>query len=88
MRILNICFFASANEIGILILYFTKLISEFKKIGKHCKIFSLLYKTFMSKQRIFPLSRKSLPLIPTPHFLEKIFHPHPYCQIRGTQEPL
>ena len=88
MRILNICVFASANDTGILILYFTKLISKFKKIGKHCKIFCLLYKTFMSKQRISPLSRQSLPLIPTLPFLEKIFHPHPYCQITGTQEPL
>ena len=22
---------------------------------------------------------------PTPPFLEKLFHPHPYCQIRGSQ---
>ena len=24
----------------------------------------------------------------TPPFLRKIFHPHPYCQIRGSQFPL
>ena len=46
--------FASANEIAALILYFAKLISEFKKPGKYCKYFCLLYKNFMSKQRIPP----------------------------------
>ena len=34
----------------------------------------------MSKQRIPPFS-------PTPTFLGKIFHPQPYCQIRGNQPP-
>ena len=24
---------------------------------------------------------------PTPPFLGKVFHPHPYCQIRGSQSP-
>ena len=33
-----------------------------------------------------PLSKQS-PISPTPTFLEKIFHPYPYCHIRGSQSP-
>ena len=33
-------------------------------------------------------SKESLPFLTIAPFLEKIFHPHPYCQIRGTQSPL
>ena len=55
MWILNICTFASASEIGALILYSTKLILKIqKKTGKHCKSFCLFYKNFMSEQRIPP----------------------------------
>ena len=46
----------------------------FIKISCQSKEFSAL-----SKQPSFSL---------TPPFLEKIFHPHLYCQIRGTQSPL
>ena len=35
----------------------------------------------MLRQRIPRFSRN-------PRFLEKIFHPHPYSQIRGSQSPL
>ena len=89
MSILNICVFATASEIGALILYFTKLIFriEKKKTGNHCKFFCLLYKNFMSKQRISPFLDNP-PFSPTPPFLEKIFHPHPNCQIRGIRFPL
>ena len=45
-----------------------------------------LCKNFMSKQRIPFLN--NLPFNPTPPILEKIFHPHPYCQIRGSQSSL
>ena len=38
--------------------------------------------SYQSKES--PLSKQS-PFSPTPPFLEKIFHPHPYCQIRGSQ---
>ena len=86
MRMWNICAFASASEIGALILYFTKL-WEFKKTGKHCKYFCLLYKNFKSKQKISPFLNNPT-FSSTPPFLEKIFHPHTYCQIRGTQSPL
>ena len=39
------------------------------------------YKNFMLKQRTISPFRPALP------FLEKIFHPNPYCQIRGSQFP-
>ena len=58
-----------------------------KKTGNHCKFFCLLYKNFMSKQRISPFLDNP-PFSPTPPFLEKIFHPHPNCQIRGIRFPL
>ena len=61
---------------------------ELKKTGKHCKYFYLLYKNFMSKQSIPPLSKQPPAFSPTPPFLEKKFHPHTYCQKRGTQSPL
>ena len=56
--------------------------------------FCLLNKNFLSKQRILPfLSNPPPNLHPPPFsrtapFLEKIFYPHTYCQIRGTQSPL
>ena len=44
----------------------------------------------MLKQRIPPFLN-NLPLLlqlpPTPSFPEKIFNPHPYCKIRGSQSP-
>ena len=58
-----------------------------KKTGNHCKFFCLLYKNFTSKQRISPFLDNP-PFSPTPPFLEKIFHPHPNCQIRGIRFPL
>ena len=85
MQILNKCVFASASEIGALILYFTKLILGIQKNWKVLYIF-LPYKNFMSKQRILPFI-KNPPFSPTPPFLGKIFHPNPFCQIRGTQSP-
>ena len=36
----------------------------------------------MSNQRIPPT------FLTIPPFLEKIFHLHPYCQVKGTQSPL
>ena len=48
--------FASASEIGALILYFTKLILRIqKKLESIVNIFCPLYKNFMSKKRIPPL---------------------------------
>ena len=38
----------------------------------------------MSKQRM-TLFLNDLPFSPTPLFLEEIFNPHPYCQIRESQ---
>ena len=41
----------------------------------------------MSKQKISPFY--TIPSFsPTPPFLEKAFHPHPYFRIRGSQTPL
>ena len=34
-----------------------------------------------------PLSKESPSFSPTPPFLEKIFHLHPYCQTTGSQSP-
>ena len=42
------------------------------------------YLIFISNQRILPFLDNP-PYSQTPPFPEKIFHPHPYCQIRGTQ---
>ena len=76
---LNICVFASASEIGALILYFTKLIQK-KALKSILNVFVFFIKT--------SCQGKESPLYPTPPFLEKIFHRHPYCQIGGTQSPL
>ena len=35
----------------------------------------------------FHVKAKNRLLSPTAPFLEKIVHPHPYCQIRGSQSP-
>ena len=85
MWILKICFFPSASENQALDFIFHKTSFEnYKKTGKHCKYFCLFYKNLMSKQRIPPF--QTIPLFgPTLPFLEKIFHPHPYCQIKGSQ---
>ena len=42
----------------------------------------------MSKQSIPPLSKQPPAFSPTPPFLEKKFHSHPYRQKGGTQSPL
>ena len=52
MRILNICVFTYANEIGALILYFRKLILRIKKNWKARKISS------QSKESLPPFSRQ------------------------------
>ena len=57
MQILNMCVFASTNEIGALILQFKKMSGQ----------------------------SKNPPFSPTTLFLENVFRPHPYCQIRGTE---
>ena len=58
---------------------------EFRKTGKHCKYFCILKISCQSKESRPFLDNPTF--IPTPPFLEKILHPHPYCQIRGTQSP-
>ena len=70
----------STSENGALNLYFKKKkkILAKKQAAKHCKYSCLFYKN----QR-----KESLPFSPTPPFLEKIFYPHVYCQIRGSQSP-
>ena len=50
-----------------------------EKIGKYFDIVAFFKKKFMIKQRITLLSNSCLS--------RKIFHPHPYYQIRGSQCP-
>ena len=52
-----------------------------KKLQKHCRF----YENFMAKQTSPSFLNNPL-FSPTPPFLEKIFHPHPYCQIRELEE--
>ena len=88
MWILNICVFASTSENEVLIFYFKKIILKIEKeLLSTVYVFVFFYKKFMSKQRIPPFYTIP-PFSPTLPFLEKIFHPHPYCQIRGSQSPL
>ena len=47
-----------------------------------------VFSTKISCQSKNPPFLNNSPLSPTPPFLEKIFHSHHYCQIRGTQSPL
>ena len=78
MWILNICVFASASETEALILFHKTNFGNSRKLESIVNIFVLFIK-------ISCQSKESPPFGPTPPFLEKIFHPHPYCQIRGTQ---
>ena len=39
-----------------------------------------------SKEPPLPPLSKQFPFSPTPPFLEKIYHPHPYCHTWGTQD--
>ena len=87
MWILDICIFTSTSENGVLILHIKKIILKIKKKMQSTVNTFAFFIEFMSKQRN-PLSKQSLPFSPTPPFLEKIFHCHPYCQIRGSQFPL
>ena len=81
MRILNICVFTSASEIGALILYFKKLILRIKKkTGKQQKFH------VKAKNPSHPFLDNTL-FSSTAPFLQKIFQPHPYCQLRGTKSP-
>ena len=77
MLICNICAFASASEIGALILYSTKLtLGIQKKNWKALSIFLSCLKKFRVK------ATKQIPFLnnpsfsQTPPFLEKMFHPH------------
>ena len=52
--------------------------------NEHFNIFVFFFFNFMSKPRVAPFLNNP-PFIPALLFLEKIFHPHSYCQIRGSQ---
>ena len=77
MWILNIFVFGFASENGTLILCCKKITLSFVK-------------KFDAKAKSPPPSpfSKQFPFSPTPPFLEKIYHPHPYCHTWGTQPPL
>ena len=77
MWILNIFVFGFASENGTLILCCKKITLSFVK-------------KFDAKAKSPPPSpfSKQFPFSPTPPFLEKIYHPHPYCHTWGTQTPL
>ena len=80
MWILNICLFTS----GALILYFAKLILRIqKKLESIINIFIFFIKISCKAKN--PPFLDNTPLSPTPPFLQKIFDPHSYCQIRGTK---
>ena len=85
---LNLCVntrvFSSISENGALILYFKQNHFEnLKKLQSIVNIFVFFVKiSCQSKES--PLSKQS-PFSPIPSFLEKIFHPHPYCKIRESQ---
>ena len=49
---------------------------------------SFLYSTFLWKFNIKVKNPPLPPLSSIPPFLQKIFHPHPYCKIWGSQSPL
>ena len=49
---------------------------------------NIIYMFSTSENRALIYISKKIIFHSTPPFLEKIFHPHPYCQIRGCQSPL
>ena len=59
--------------------YVSKKFWKFKEIGNSFNIFVFFIKKFMSKQIIYPFLHNPL-FSPTPPFLEKLFHLHPYCK--------
>ena len=56
-----------------------------KKLESIVNIFVFFIKISCQNKKS-SLSKPS-PFKPTPPFLEKMFHPHSYCQVRGTQSP-
>ena len=84
MKILNIWVFACTSENGAPILHFKK--NDFKT-GKHFNVFVIFIKISCQITKIYmsTLLSKQYPFSPTHPFPEGIFHPHPYCQIRGSQ---
>ena len=84
MWILNICVFASTSENEALIFYFKKIILKIKKNCLALSIFLSFFIKILCQSKEFPLSTQST-LKSNPSLLEKIFHPHPHCQIRGSQ---
>ena len=50
-------------------------------------VFVFFKKICQSEEPPLPLSKLFPPVSPIPPFLEKIFHPHPNFQIRGSQPP-
>ena len=86
MRILTIWAFASISENGALDIIFQKNNTEnLKKLEIAVNIFVFFIKTSCQCKES-TLSKQS-PFSLTPSFLE-MFHPHPYCQIKGSQSPL
>ena len=86
MRILTIGAFASISENGALDIIFQKNNMEnLKKLEIAVNIFVFFIKTSCQCKES-TLSKQS-PFSLTPSFLE-MFHPHPYCQIKGSQSPL
>ena len=70
----------------------SKFIIKLLKIPKNWKALFLMFLSFFKKicqseEPPLPLSKQFPPFSPIPPFLEKIFHPHPNFQIRGSQPP-
>ena len=78
----------STSKNGALILFFKKKkkknLKNLKKLQSIVNIFVFFIKTRI-KGKSSPFLN-NLPFSPTP-FLEKIFYPHSYCQIRGSCSP-
>ena len=88
-EIQNIYVFATNHENGVRILYFKE--NNFENLVKLQSIVNNLI-FFIKMSNVKP---KSPPFLSPPPpfslillFLEKIFLPHSYCQIRGTQSPI
>ena len=70
------------SKYGALISCFGFLKNNFENLEIILIFSSFLRKFHIKVKNPPPLYKKSLPLSPTTPFLEKIFHSHPYCQVR------
>ena len=86
----NICIFIPTSRNGALMLCFEILNNDFKNSNKLKIILMFLFFVkiqYKSEESLPTPHSKQLPAFsPTCPFVGKIFYPHPYCQIRGSQQ--